>query len=116
MDCSITLGRQQSKILILLTNVDKKSLGTVFLIAIVRNRVFDCRLSPDWRQMEIKNSVSSDFDQRSSIVVNVFDCRLSGEYVWVFFHAFNNCVVILCSWTGTSAVIQSIVYSFFANN
>ena len=28
---------------------------------IVRNRVFDCHLSPDWRQMAIKNTVSSDF-------------------------------------------------------
>ena len=28
---------------------------------IVRNRVFDCHLSPNWRQMAIKNTVSSDF-------------------------------------------------------
>ena len=28
---------------------------------IVRNRVFDCHLSPDWRQMAIKNTVSIDF-------------------------------------------------------
>ena len=45
---------------------------------IVRNRVFDCQLSPDWRQMATENTVSSDFDPRSSIVKSVFDCRLSG--------------------------------------
>ena len=28
---------------------------------IVRNRVFDCLLSPDWRQMAIENAISSDF-------------------------------------------------------
>ena len=28
---------------------------------IVRNRVFDCHLSPDWRQMAIENTVSNDF-------------------------------------------------------
>ena len=44
---------------------------------IVRNRVFDCHLSPDWRQMAIDNTVSSDFDPCSSIVKSVFDCRLS---------------------------------------
>ena len=43
---------RQSKTLILSTNVDKK---------IVRNSVFDCHLSPGWRQMAIENTVSSDF-------------------------------------------------------
>ena len=28
---------------------------------IIRNRVFDCHLSPDWRQKAIENTVSSDF-------------------------------------------------------
>ena len=28
---------------------------------IVRNSVFDCHLSPDWRQMAIENIISSDF-------------------------------------------------------
>ena len=27
----------------------------------VRNIVFDCRWSPDWRQMTIENTVSSEF-------------------------------------------------------
>ena len=45
---------------------------------IVRNRVYDCHLSPDWRQMTIENTVYSDFDSRSSIVQSVFDCRLPG--------------------------------------
>ena len=30
-------------------------------LKIVRNRVFDCHLSPDWRQMAIENTVSSNF-------------------------------------------------------
>ena len=55
--------------LILSTNVDKK---------ITRNRVFDCNLSPDWRQMAIKNTVSRDFDPCSPTVKSVFDCSLSG--------------------------------------
>ena len=44
----------------------------------VRDRVFNCHLSPDWQQMAIKNTVSSDFDPRLSIVRSVFDCRISG--------------------------------------
>ena len=62
-----TSDRRQSKTLILSTNVDKK----------VRNRVFDCHLSPDWRQMAIENAVLANFDPSSSIVMSVFDCRLS---------------------------------------
>ena len=45
---------------------------------IARNSVFDCHLSPVGRQMAIENSVSNDFDLRSSRELNVFDCRLSG--------------------------------------
>ena len=45
-------------------NIDERS-------KIVRNRVFDCRLSPDWRQNAIENTVSSDFDPRSTIVKSV---------------------------------------------
>ena len=48
---------------------------------IVRNRVFDCYLSPDWRQMAIKNTVSSDFWSGSSIVKSFFDCRLQDVYL-----------------------------------
>ena len=59
--------RRQSKTLILSTNVDKN-----------RERVFDCHLSHDWRHMAIENTVYSDFYPRSSIVMSVFDCRLSG--------------------------------------
>ena len=64
-----TPKRWQSKMLILLTNLDKK---------IIRNRVFDCHLSFNWRQMAMENTVSSDFDQHSSIVKSGFDCRLFG--------------------------------------
>ena len=45
---SPTPGRRQSQTLILSTNVDQKSLETLFSIA-------------DWRQMAIGNTVSSDF-------------------------------------------------------
>ena len=50
---------------------------------IVRNRVFDCHLSPVWRQMAIENTVTSDFFfyLHSSIVKNLFDCRLSGAFI-----------------------------------
>ena len=34
-----------------------------------RHNVFDCRLSPVRRQIAIENSVSNDFDFRSSIVL-----------------------------------------------
>ena len=37
-------------------------------LKIVRNRVFDCHLSPFRRQMAIKNTVPSDF------INSVFDC------------------------------------------
>ena len=63
----ITPDRRQSKKSILLTHTK-----------IARNRVFDCHLSPDWRQMAIENTVSSHFDPRLSIVKSIFDCRLSG--------------------------------------
>ena len=39
---------------ILSRNVDQKSIETVF--SINRNSVFDCHLSPHWRQMAIKNT------------------------------------------------------------
>ena len=57
--------------LILSKNMDPRSLETAFNCRLS----LDCRLSPDWRQMAIKNIVSSD--PRSSIVQSVFDCRLS---------------------------------------
>ena len=37
-------------------------------------------MSPDWRQMAIENTVSSDFNTCWSIVKSVFDCRLSGVF------------------------------------
>ena len=41
---------------------------------IVRNIVFDCHLSTDWRQMAIKNTVYIDFDPLSMNVKRGFDC------------------------------------------
>ena len=48
----ITSDRRQSKILMLSTKVDQKSLEIEF---------FYCHLSPNWRQMTIKYTFSSDF-------------------------------------------------------
>ena len=45
---------------------------------IVRNRVVDCCLSPDWLQMAIKTLFLAICDLCSSIVQSVFDCHLSG--------------------------------------
>ena len=66
----ITSDRRQSKTfnLILSTNVDE----------IVRNRVFDCCLSPDWLQRTIETLFQAICYPRSSIVKSVFDCCLSG--------------------------------------
>ena len=47
-----TLGRRQSKTLL---TIDERGSN------IARNGVFDCHLSPVWRQMAIKNSVSNGF-------------------------------------------------------
>ena len=46
-----TPDKRQSKTIIQSTNVDQKSLETVF----------DCHFPPDWRHMAIENTVSSDF-------------------------------------------------------
>ena len=64
-----TPGRRQSKTPILSRNVDQKSIETVFSIAI-------CRHTGD--KWESKTLFLSIFDPRSSIVDNVFDCRLPG--------------------------------------
>ena len=46
---------------------------------LARNRVYECHLSQNWRQMAIENTISIDFNPRSSIVKCVFDCRLPGN-------------------------------------
>ena len=53
---------------------------------IVRNRVFDCHLSPGGRQKAIENTVLAIFDPRSSIVKSGFDCRLPDVFM-----LFENC-------------------------
>ena len=50
-------------------NTDKKSLETVFLIAICR---------PTGDKWQSKNLFLTIFDQCSSIIINIFNCRLSG--------------------------------------
>ena len=60
-----TSGRRQSKTSIP-RNDDKN----------IRNIVFDCYLSPDWRKIQSKTLFLSIFDPRSSIVKSVFDCHL----------------------------------------
>ena len=64
-----TPGRRQSKTSILSRNIDQKSIETVFSIAI-------CRPTGDKRQS--KTLFISIINLRSSIVDNVFDCRLPG--------------------------------------
>ena len=39
---------------------------------IVKNRVFDCHLSPGWRQMAIENTTSSDFFIRVRRLLSAF--------------------------------------------
>ena len=65
----ITPGRRHSKTPTLSRNVDKKSIETVFSIAI-------CRLTGD--KWQSKTLFLSIFDLRSWIVDYVFDCRLPG--------------------------------------
>ena len=55
--------------LMLSTNVDKKSLETEFSIAICR---------PTGAKLQSKTLFLAIFDPRSSIVKTVFDCRLCG--------------------------------------
>ena len=43
-----------------------------------RNNVFDCYLSPVWRQMAIENTVSIDLLSTFLDGIGVFDCRLPG--------------------------------------
>ena len=65
--CMIIPDRQQWKMLILSTNVDKNSLETEFMIAI-------CRLTGDkWLS---NTRFLAIFDPHSLIVKRVFDCRL----------------------------------------
>ena len=61
--------------IILSTNIDKKSLETEFLIAICR---------PTGDKCQSKTLFLAIFDPHSSIVKSVFDCRLSGVSI-VFF-------------------------------
>ena len=65
----------QSKTLILLTNVDQKSIKTDFLIAICR---------PTGDKWQSKTLFLAIFDPRSSIVKSVFDCRLSDVSLFTF--------------------------------
>ena len=67
LETKLTQGRQQSKTPILSRNVDKKSIETVFLIAICH---------PTGDKWQLKTLFLSIFDLRSSIVDSVFDCHL----------------------------------------
>ena len=64
-----TPGRRQSKTL---STIDERA------SKIDRNSVFDCDLSPAWRQMAIENTVSFDFLSTFLDSIGVFDCRLPG--------------------------------------
>ena len=67
--CKLTPGRRQSKMSILSTNVDQKSLETEFSIVICR---------PTGYKYISKTLFLSIFDPRLSIAKSVFDCRLPG--------------------------------------
>ena len=59
---------------------------------IVRNRVFNCHLSPpDWRQMAIETLFLAIFDPHSSIAKKVFDCRLCGVSMDVYLRHLRIC-------------------------
>ena len=74
MHCFKTIipDSRQAKTLILSTNVDQKSLGTVFSIAICR---------PTGDKWQSKTLFLALFDPRASIVKSIFDCRLSGVMI-----------------------------------
>ena len=63
----LTLGKQQSKMLIPSTNVDQKSLETEFLIAICR---------PNGDKWQSKTLFLVIFDPCLLIVKSICDCRL----------------------------------------
>ena len=65
----ITPYRRQSKSLILSTNIDQKLIKTEFSIAIYR------QLGDKWLSKTLFLAI---FDQRSSILKSVFDCRITG--------------------------------------
>ena len=65
----LTLDRPHSKMILTIDEHGSK---------IARNSVFDCHLSPVWRQMAIKNSVSNYFLSMFVNSINLLDCRLSG--------------------------------------
>ena len=65
----VTPCRQQSKTLPTIDEPGSK---------IDRNSVFDCLLSPVWRQIAIENPISIDFWSTFLDSIGVFDCRLPG--------------------------------------
>ena len=69
-----TPDRRQSKTLLTIDECGLK---------IARNSVFDCHLSPIWRQMAIENYVSNDVRFMSVDSINIFDCCLSGVMIWL---------------------------------
>ena len=68
----VTRCRRQSRMVILSTKVDKKSLKTEFFIAIYR------QIGNKWQS---KTLFLANIDQRSLVVQSVFDCRLPGVMV-----------------------------------
>ena len=77
---NLTPGRRQSKMLSTIDGCGSR---------IDRNSVFVCHLSPAWRQMAIKNTVSIDFWSTFLDSIGIFDCRLPG--VNLFMSKQNRC-------------------------
>ena len=76
----ITPGRRQSKTPLLSRSVDQKSIETVYSTAIC---------APLATNGNRKHLFLLIFDRRSSIVDNIFNCRLPGvviaaSYIWVY--------------------------------
>ena len=65
----LTPGRRQSKKLSTIDEGESK---------IDRNSVFNCHLSPVWRQIAIENTVSIYFLSTFLDSIGIFDCRLPG--------------------------------------
>ena len=119
-----TLGRRESKSLILSKNVGQKSLETEFSIAIRR---------PTGDKLHSKTLFLLIFGPRSSIVKSVFDCRLPGVvprrcffcgsfllFMFRVCHAFlsDHCCLVVTCWEGADplALVCDVLLCFLSHS
>ena len=50
----------------------------------MRNKVFDCHLSPDWRQMTIENTLSREFGSHLTVKRQLVACLILMKLVYNF--------------------------------